>query len=83
MLKLSYLRTNSVFLSQTHFAYSTDPTSYQVYWKGFSDPHSGLAYFRVGLGTQATMSDVIPFVYVGLQTCQLSIVIGITVLFPV
>ena len=55
-----------------HAAYSTDPTSYHVYWKGFADPHSGLAYFRVGLGSQPAMSDVIPFVYVGLQTCQLS-----------
>ena len=39
-------------------------------WAGFTDPHSGLDYFRVALGSSPGLSDVVSFVYVGKQTCK-------------
>ncbi|KAK7493722.1 hypothetical protein BaRGS_00015051, partial [Batillaria attramentaria] len=53
---------------EDHKSYSTDVGVYRVYWSGFSDPHSGLDYHRVGLGSEPGQTDVLPFVYVGLQT---------------
>ena len=55
---------------QTQSAYSTDVGRYPVHWTGFQDPHSGLAYFRVGLGSSAGQVDIHPFRYVGLKTCE-------------
>ncbi|KAK7101794.1 hypothetical protein V1264_020121 [Littorina saxatilis] len=59
---------SSAFNSSILATYSTDPTSYRVHWSGFTDPHSGLAYYRVGLGSQSATPDIVPFLYVGLQT---------------
>ena len=42
-----------------------------VKWVGFNDPHSGLDYFRVALGSSPELSDVVSFVYVGKQTCKI------------
>lgn len=36
-------------------------------WDFFSDPHSAIAFYRVGLGTSKTMADVITPVNVGLM----------------
>lgn len=55
---------------QEHRCYSQDVGEYPVYWSGFRDLQSGLAYFRVGLGSQPNETDIQPFVYVGLQTCR-------------
>ncbi|XP_070207962.1 uncharacterized protein [Littorina saxatilis] len=54
--------------SHKHNSYSADVGVYTLQWTGFVDPHSGVAYFRVGMGSRPQEDDVIPFVYVGLQT---------------
>ena len=36
------------------------------HWKGFTDPHSDIAYYRVGLGTTSLTDDVEPLINVGL-----------------
>ncbi|XP_053376618.1 uncharacterized protein LOC123534121 [Mercenaria mercenaria] len=36
------------------------------YWKGFTDAHSGILYYRVGLGTEPYMDDAEPMMEVGL-----------------
>ncbi|KAK7493739.1 hypothetical protein BaRGS_00015068, partial [Batillaria attramentaria] len=59
---------NSAPNTTNHRSYSTEIGVYRVYWSPFTDPHSGLHYYRVGLGSQASSPDVHPFVYVGLQT---------------
>ncbi|KAK7493733.1 hypothetical protein BaRGS_00015062 [Batillaria attramentaria] len=59
---------NKAANSSDHGAYSTEVGVYRVYWSGFSDPHSGLHYYRVGLGSKPEQTDVHPFIYVGLQT---------------
>ncbi|KAK7483107.1 hypothetical protein BaRGS_00025675, partial [Batillaria attramentaria] len=59
---------NSDVNSSNHRAFSSEVGVYRVHWAGFSDPHSGLHYYRVGLGSQPRHTDVHPFVYVGLQT---------------
>ncbi|KAK7496778.1 hypothetical protein BaRGS_00011987, partial [Batillaria attramentaria] len=59
---------NSALNTSDHGTYSSDVGVYRVYWAGFSDPHSGLDYYRVGLGSQPGHTDIHPFVYVGLQT---------------
>ncbi|KAK7496776.1 hypothetical protein BaRGS_00011985 [Batillaria attramentaria] len=59
---------NSAPNTSDHGTYSSDVGVYRVYWAGFSDPHSGLDYYRVGLGSQPGHTDIHPFVYVGLQT---------------
>ncbi|KAK7496758.1 hypothetical protein BaRGS_00011967, partial [Batillaria attramentaria] len=59
---------NSAPNTSDHKTYSSDVGVYRVYWAGFSDPHSGLDYYRVGLGSQPGHTDIHPFVYVGLQT---------------
>ncbi|XP_053396792.1 uncharacterized protein LOC123551182 [Mercenaria mercenaria] len=46
--------------------YQTDLSHVNVHWKGFIDPHSGIAYYRVGLGTKAYLDDIEPFFEVGL-----------------
>ncbi|XP_053405466.1 uncharacterized protein LOC128558962 [Mercenaria mercenaria] len=38
------------------------------HWRGFSDPHSGMQHYRVGLGTKPYRYDVETMVEVGLQT---------------
>ncbi|KAL8573303.1 hypothetical protein ACOMHN_032765 [Nucella lapillus] len=48
--------------------YSTEVGVYGVRWRGYLDPHSGLDYYRVGLGSSPGQTDVVPFVYVGRQT---------------
>ena len=67
---LCYLAVHSFAGPQTQLAYSTDVGRYPVHWAGFQDPHSGLAYFRVGLGSSAGQVDIHPFRYVGLKTCE-------------
>ncbi|KAK7493717.1 hypothetical protein BaRGS_00015046, partial [Batillaria attramentaria] len=59
---------NSASNSTDHRAYSTEVGVYRVHWSGFNDPHSGLHYYRVGLGSQPGQTDVHPLTYVGLQT---------------
>ena len=51
-------------------SYSTEVDVISAKWAGFSDPHSGLDYFRVGLGSSPGLSDIVPFVHVGRQTCE-------------
>ncbi|KAK7460765.1 hypothetical protein BaRGS_00038812, partial [Batillaria attramentaria] len=51
-----------------HTIYSSELGVYRVSWSGFSDSHSGLDNYRVGLGSQPRESDIEPFIYVGLQT---------------
>ena len=60
------------FLSviQNQSGYSQDVGRYPVQWSRFTDPHSGLAYFRLGLGSSPAAVDIHPYVYVGLQTCE-------------
>ena len=38
------------------------------HWKGFEDPHSGIAYYTVGAGTDTFTYDVEPRINVGLRT---------------
>ena len=38
------------------------------HWEGFEDPHSGIAYYTVGAGTDTFTYDVEPRINVGLQT---------------
>ena len=45
---------------QTQLAYNTDVRRYHVHWTGFEDPHLGLAYFRVGVGSSAGQVDIHP-----------------------
>ncbi|KAK7473968.1 hypothetical protein BaRGS_00034797 [Batillaria attramentaria] len=59
---------NSAPNTSDHKSYSTEVGVYRVYWTGFTDPHSGLDYYRVGLGSQPSQTDIEPFVYVGLLT---------------
>ncbi|XP_053381647.1 uncharacterized protein LOC123555884 isoform X2 [Mercenaria mercenaria] len=40
----------------------------QGHWKGFTDSHSGVKYYRAGLGTKPYQDDIEVFVDVGLQT---------------
>ena len=55
---------------EKHQSFVTEGSEYNVRWSGFQDPHSELAYFRVALGSAPAMDDVVPFVHVGLQTCE-------------
>ncbi|XP_076453311.1 uncharacterized protein LOC143288575 [Babylonia areolata] len=48
--------------------YSRHVGVYSVKWAGFTDPHSGVDYYRLGLGSIPGLDDVAPFVYVGRQT---------------
>ena len=61
-----------VFCPQSTSGYSTKVGVFSVKWAGFTDPHSGLDYYRVGLGSSPGDTDVVPFVYVGRQTCELN-----------
>ncbi|KAK3589130.1 hypothetical protein CHS0354_017096 [Potamilus streckersoni] len=38
------------------------------HWYGFHDPHSGIAYYKIGIGTQKGIYDVEPLVDVHLRT---------------
>ncbi|KAL3857349.1 hypothetical protein ACJMK2_012025 [Sinanodonta woodiana] len=38
------------------------------HWFGFHDPHSGIAYYKIGIGTKKGMYDVEPLVDVRLRT---------------
>ena len=38
------------------------------HWKHFTDPHSGISHYKVGLGTQPNSYDVEPSIDVGLRT---------------
>ncbi|KAK7092487.1 uncharacterized protein [Littorina saxatilis] len=58
---------NSGTNTSVQSSYSREVGMYPVSWTGFDDPHSGLAYFRVGLGSAAKGVDINPYVYVGLQ----------------
>ena len=49
-------------------SYLTDQDAYSVQWSGFHDPHSDVAFYRVGLGTSAGADNVVAFHYVGLRT---------------
>ena len=53
-----------------HQSYVTEASELKVRWSGFQDPHSGLTYFRVALGSAPALDDVVPFLHVGLQTCE-------------
>lgn len=53
---------------QTPSGYSTEVGVFSVKWAGFSDPHSGLDYFMIGLGSATNDTDIVPYVYVGKQT---------------
>ncbi|KAH3802480.1 hypothetical protein DPMN_156158 [Dreissena polymorpha] len=48
--------------------YQRDIYVINAYWKDFYDPESGLAFFRVGLGTDPYETDVRPLIYVGMMT---------------
>ena len=37
------------------------------HWKGFTDSHSDIAYYRVGLGTTPLTDDIEPLINVGLR----------------
>ncbi|XP_070204014.1 uncharacterized protein [Littorina saxatilis] len=54
--------------TSTPSGYSREVGVLSVKWAGFTDPHSGLDYFRIGLGSAPNVTDVVPFVYVGKQT---------------
>ncbi|XP_046569942.1 uncharacterized protein LOC124278267 [Haliotis rubra] len=41
---------------------------YGCHWSGFDDPHSGLSSFRVSLGTQPYLDDVVTETHTGLGT---------------
>ena len=56
------------FYPQGPSGYSTEVGVLSARWAGFADPHSGLDYFRVGLGSSPGDTDVVPFVFVGRQT---------------
>ncbi len=73
-LILSYidikLRSDSLFQSETD--YQTETTQLHCHWTGFSDPHSGIQDYRVGLGTSPAATDVQPLRSVGLHTSRYS-----------
>nr|KAG5707969.1 hypothetical protein BaRGS_025107 [Batillaria attramentaria] len=54
--------------SNEHVRYVTDVHVQSVHWGGYHDPHTGLAYYRVGLGTSPGADDIHALQYVGLQT---------------
>ena len=47
------------FQSNVHFIWG--------HWKGFTDPHSDIAYYRVGLGATPLNDDIEPLINVGLR----------------
>ena len=47
------------------------------HWKQFFDPHSGIAFYRVGLGSQPYTDDVEPLTNVGLRTGMNDVVTNI------
>jgi hypothetical protein len=55
---------------QTPTGYITQVGVLSVEWAGFEDSHSGVQYYTVGVGTSPGDTDVIPSVYVGLQTSE-------------
>ncbi|XP_062567668.1 LOW QUALITY PROTEIN: uncharacterized protein LOC134229901 [Saccostrea cucullata] len=48
--------------------YQTNTRSISTSWDYFSDPHSDVAFYRVGLGTTKTTTDVFGMTYVGMKT---------------
>jgi hypothetical protein len=42
-----------------------------VHWDGFSDPHSGIAFYRAALGTEPFSENIEPFMNVGLLECKI------------
>ncbi|KAJ8302438.1 hypothetical protein KUTeg_018834, partial [Tegillarca granosa] len=47
--------------------YQVNTTTIQCHWHAFHDPHSGIRYYRVGLGTEPMKPGVLEMVNVGLQ----------------
>jgi hypothetical protein len=58
-------------LSQKEEDYQYDITEINVHWNGFSDPHSGIAFYRAALGTKPFSENIKPFVNVGLLECKI------------
>lgn len=54
--------------------FQTDIYTIQGHWKGFTDSHSSIHYYRVGLGTAKYESDVRAMVDVGLVTGRVIVV---------
>ena len=48
--------------------FQIDVNHLAAHWKGFEDPHSGIAYYTVGAGTDTFQYDVEPRINVGLRT---------------
>ncbi|KAL3857352.1 hypothetical protein ACJMK2_012028 [Sinanodonta woodiana] len=47
--------------------YDTDTNQISCHWSDFQDPHSGIAYYKVGLGTQRGSNNIAPLVDVSLR----------------
>jgi len=58
----------TIFSQQSPSGYSREVGVVRGRWTGFTDPHSGLDYFRAGLGSSPGLTDVVPFVYMGRRT---------------
>ena len=41
-----------------------------IHWGGFIDPHSGIVSYKVAVGTQPYLSDIIKWTNAGKRTCM-------------
>ncbi|KAJ8312052.1 hypothetical protein KUTeg_009425 [Tegillarca granosa] len=53
--------------SQYDLDYQTESTALYAHWTECFDPHSIIMYYRAGVGSKPNTTDVIPFVFIGLQ----------------
>ncbi|XP_052788806.1 uncharacterized protein LOC128223569 [Mya arenaria] len=51
----------------TDIDFQNTSTEIHIHWKGFNDPHSGMAYYEVGLGTRPFVDNVESIINVGLR----------------
>lgn len=56
-----------LFCKITDVDFQTETNYIGGHWKGFVDPHSGIAYYRVGLGTSPFTVNTEPLINVGLR----------------
>lgn len=60
------------------FDYQSDTHSISANWNHFFDPHSDIAFYKVGLGTSEYVANVNEFTNVGLRKGILDLFVELT-----
>ena len=66
-----YILITGIFFQlyvQSDVDFQENTNHINVFWKGFSDPHSDIHFYRVGIGSSPFYDDIEPMMDIALRT---------------